>query len=75
MSIGAQGDDRMASGRFHDAVNSGDPEVISKTIDGVVEPDVVFHAPIPTGVPGAQAPKYRSYGWAPPWPGSARSSP
>ena len=26
--------------RFHDAVNTGDAEVISKTIDEVVEPDV-----------------------------------
>ena len=41
--------------RFHDAVNTGDAAVISKTIDEVVEPDVLFHAPVPTGVTGAQA--------------------
>ena len=41
--------------RFHDAVNTGDAEVISKTIDEVVEPDVLFHAPVPTGATGAQA--------------------
>lgn len=41
--------------RFHDAVNTGDAEVISKTIDEVVEPDAVFHAPVPAGARGAQA--------------------
>jgi steroid delta-isomerase-like uncharacterized protein len=44
--------------RFHDAVNTGDAEVISKTIDEVVEPDVLFHAPVPTGATGAQALKH-----------------
>ena len=44
--------------RFHDAVNSGDVEVISKTIDELVEPDVLFHAPVPTGATGAQALKH-----------------
>ncbi|MFF5701874.1 hypothetical protein ACFY7H_05165 [Streptomyces sp. NPDC012794] len=39
-------------------MNSGDLEVISKTIDEVVEPDVLFHAPIPTAVMGAQALKH-----------------
>jgi hypothetical protein len=33
--------------RFHDALNSGDAEVIWKTIDEVVEPDMLFHAPVP----------------------------
>jgi len=28
--------------RFHDAMNTGDAEVISKTIDEVVEPDVLI---------------------------------
>jgi len=41
--------------RFHDAVNTGDLEVISKTIDEVVEPDVLFHAPVPTGATGVRA--------------------
>jgi steroid delta-isomerase-like uncharacterized protein len=36
-------------------VNTGDAEVISKTIDEVVEPDVLFHAPVQTGATGAQA--------------------
>ncbi len=41
--------------RFQDAVNTRDAEVISKTIDEVVEPGVLFHAPVPTGGTGAQA--------------------
>ncbi|WP_327249084.1 ester cyclase [Streptomyces sp. NBC_01320] len=41
--------------RLHDAVNTGDAEIISKTIDEVVAPDVLFHAPVPTGARGAQA--------------------
>jgi steroid delta-isomerase-like uncharacterized protein len=41
--------------RFYDAMNTGDAEVISKTIDEVVEPNVLFHAPVPTGATGAQA--------------------
>jgi hypothetical protein len=28
--------------RFHDAINTGDAEIISKTIDEVVEPDVLI---------------------------------
>jgi hypothetical protein len=46
---------KAAFGRFHDAVNTGDTEVISKTIDEVVEPDLLFHAPVPAGATGAQA--------------------
>ncbi|MDR3081018.1 MAG: ester cyclase [Streptomyces sp.] len=41
--------------RLHDAVNTGDVEVISKTIDEIVAPDVLFHAPVPMGMTGAQA--------------------
>lgn len=41
--------------RFNDAVNTGDAEVISKTIDEVVEPNLLFHAPVPMGATGAQA--------------------
>ena len=41
--------------RFHDAVNTGDTAVISRTIDEVVAPDVLFHAPVPTGATGAEA--------------------
>ncbi|MER5648763.1 ester cyclase [Streptosporangium sp. NPDC002524] len=45
-------------GRLHDALNSGDAEVIFKTIDEVVEPDVLFHAPVPMDTTGARALKH-----------------
>lgn len=41
--------------RFHSAVNSGDQETIAKAIDELVAPDVLFHAPVPMGVTGAEA--------------------
>ncbi|MEU3843317.1 ester cyclase [Streptomyces sp. NPDC028635] len=41
--------------RMHDAVNSGDLELVEKTIDEVCDPGLVFHAPVPTGVSGVQA--------------------
>lgn len=56
--------------RFHDAINTGDAEIISKTIDEVVEPNVLFHAPVPTeatmmielrGASNAKA--KREFGW------------
>ena len=40
--------------RLQDAVKGG-AELISQTIDEVVQPSVVFHAPVPTGATGAQA--------------------
>ena len=46
---------KAAFGRFHDAVNTRDLGVIAKVIDEVVDPDVLFHAPVPTGATGAQA--------------------
>ena len=44
-----------AFGRLHDAVNSGDVELIAKVIDEVVDPDLVFHAPVPSDVTGVEA--------------------
>jgi predicted ester cyclase len=41
--------------RFHDAINTGDLELISRTIDEIVEPEVLFHAPMPVGATGARA--------------------
>lgn len=41
--------------RFHDAINTADAEVISRTIDEVVDPNVLFHAPVPTEATGAEA--------------------
>jgi hypothetical protein len=40
-------------GRFQDAVSTGDAEVISKRIDELVEPDVLFHMPLPIEAMGA----------------------
>ena len=55
MSAGEAAASKAAFTRFHDAVNTGNAELISTTIDEVVEPDVLFHAPVPTGATGAQA--------------------
>ncbi|MBE1534299.1 ester cyclase [Actinomadura algeriensis] len=41
--------------RFHEALGSGDMEVISKTIDEVVHPDVLIRTPVPLESTGAQA--------------------
>jgi steroid delta-isomerase-like uncharacterized protein len=41
--------------RFDDAVNTGDAELISKTIDELVEPDVLIRTPLPVEATGAQA--------------------
>lgn len=45
--------------RFHDAMNNamntGDAELISKTIDEFVEPDVLIRTPLPVEATGAQA--------------------
>ncbi|MFB4268513.1 ester cyclase [Nonomuraea sp. GTA35] len=41
--------------RFHEAINSGDAEVIAKTIDELVAPDVLFHTPAPIDATGVQA--------------------
>lgn len=43
--------------RFHDAVNSGDLEVISKAIDEFIHPDGRFHTAELTGVTAVQAQK------------------
>ncbi|MEU9090504.1 ester cyclase [Streptomyces sp. NPDC048428] len=44
--------------RFHDAVNSSDLDVVSRTIDEVVAPDLLFHAPVPSGETGVEALKH-----------------
>ncbi len=55
MSTDQTAANKAAFGRFHDAVNSRDEQVIAKMIDEYVAPDVVFHAPVPTGLTGEQA--------------------
>ncbi|MFI6813361.1 ester cyclase [Nonomuraea sp. NPDC050328] len=41
--------------RFHEAINSGDADVVAQTIDEVVTPGLIFHAPVPMGLSGPQA--------------------
>ncbi|HEY3087898.1 MAG TPA: ester cyclase [Jatrophihabitantaceae bacterium] len=41
--------------RLHHALNSGDAELISKTIDEVFDPDVRLATPLPVDATGAQA--------------------
>lgn len=41
--------------RFIDAANSGDPALLSKTIDELVEPSAVVRTPVPLDVTGARA--------------------
>jgi steroid delta-isomerase-like uncharacterized protein len=40
--------------RFCDAANTGDAELISKTIDEIVEPDALVRSPLPTDATGAE---------------------
>jgi steroid delta-isomerase-like uncharacterized protein len=44
--------------RFHDAVNTGNAEVISTMIDELVEPDAIIRTPVPLDVTGAEALKH-----------------
>jgi predicted ester cyclase len=46
---------KAAFTRFHDAMNTGDAEIISKTIDELVEPDALIRSPVPLGVTGPKA--------------------
>jgi predicted ester cyclase len=57
MSTAQEASNKATFRRFRDAVNTGDIEVISQTIDEVVESDVLFHAPVPIEATGAQAAK------------------
>ena len=45
---------RATFARFSDALNSGDPDVISKTIDELVEPDAQIRTAAPIDATGAQ---------------------
>ena len=66
MPAGQESSNKATVRRFHDAMTGG-AERVSQTIDEVVAPDVLFHAPVPTGATGAQALKqvmtilYRAY--------------
>ena len=40
--------------RLHDDANTGDVELVSKTIDDLVQPDAVIHTPLPIEATGAK---------------------
>jgi steroid delta-isomerase-like uncharacterized protein len=55
MSTAQETSNKATVRRFDDVVSTGDAEVISKTIDELVEPDVPIHMPLPIQATGAQA--------------------
>jgi len=55
MSTAQETSNKATFTRIQDAVSTGDAEFISKTIDDIVEPDVVIHMPMPIEATGAQA--------------------
>ncbi|MFD1538904.1 ester cyclase [Nonomuraea guangzhouensis] len=57
MSAGQEVRNKETYHRFHDAVNSGDLEIISKAIDEFIHPDGRFHTAEPTDMPAVQAQK------------------
>jgi steroid delta-isomerase-like uncharacterized protein len=54
MSSAQATSNRATFTRFSDAMNTGDPEVISKTIDELVEPDAQIPNTLPIEATGAQ---------------------
>jgi steroid delta-isomerase-like uncharacterized protein len=46
---------KAAIRRFHDATNSGNPELISKTIHELFDPHAAIRTPMPIDATGAQA--------------------
>jgi steroid delta-isomerase-like uncharacterized protein len=56
VSTAEQARNKATVSRFvDDVIGTGDAEVISKTIDELVEPDVLIHMPMPIQATGAQA--------------------
>jgi steroid delta-isomerase-like uncharacterized protein len=54
VSTGQPTSNKTTFTRFYDAMSTGDPEVISKTIDELVEPDAQIRTPVPVEARGAQ---------------------
>ena len=52
MSTARETSNKATVRRFDDVVSTGDAEVISKTIDELVEPDVLIHMPLPIQATG-----------------------
>jgi steroid delta-isomerase-like uncharacterized protein len=57
MSTAQETSNKTTFRRFHDALNTGDVELISKTIDELVEPNAVIRTPLPIEATGAQLAK------------------
>jgi steroid delta-isomerase-like uncharacterized protein len=55
MSTAQRTSNKATFRRVHDAVNTGDAELISNTIDEIFEPDVLIRTPLPVEATGAQA--------------------
>ena len=55
MSAVQTASNKAAIMRFHGASNTGDLELISETIDELVEPNALIHTPLPIESTGAQA--------------------
>ncbi len=49
MSTAQVTSNKAAFRRLHDAMNTGEAELISRAIDEVVEPDVLIRTPLPVG--------------------------
>ncbi|HEX5198209.1 MAG TPA: nuclear transport factor 2 family protein, partial [Gaiellales bacterium] len=57
MSTDQETSNKATFRRLRDAVNTGDMELISKTIDELVAPDMLIRTPLPIEATGAQAAK------------------
>jgi predicted ester cyclase len=57
MSTAQETSNKTTFRRFHDALNTGDVELISKTIDELVEPNAVIRTPLPIEATGPQLAK------------------
>jgi steroid delta-isomerase-like uncharacterized protein len=55
MSTAQETSNKAMFRRFQDAANTHDAELISKTIDELVEPDALIRTPLPIQATGAQA--------------------
>jgi steroid delta-isomerase-like uncharacterized protein len=55
MPTGTPTSNKATFRRFHEATNSGDAELIAKTIDEIVDPDVRIRTPLPVEATGADA--------------------
>lgn len=55
MSTAQTASNKATARRFHEAMNTGDAELISTTIDELVEPDALIRTPLPLQTTGAEA--------------------